>query len=98
MARWSSNRGSIRYWVVTLIRRSSARHWRANPNSRQFAAPELPRTLLLSTGVKIGLASPFSRLRGGPARAMEHFGEYRGQAGDQGTSLWEDARPLIGHG
>jgi hypothetical protein len=36
----------------------------------------LRRKTLPRTGVKIALATdPFSWLRGGPARAMDHFGE-----------------------
>ena len=38
--------------------------------------PQLPRIVLLGTGVKIVLAeAPFSWLRGDPARAMDHLGE-----------------------
>ena len=37
---------------------------------------ELPRIPIPRTGVKIALATvPFSRLRGGPARVMDHLGE-----------------------
>src|SRR5215218_9925572 len=41
-----------------------------------FLSCVLPRRPLPGTGVKIALvAAPFSWLRGGPARAMEHLGE-----------------------
>src|SRR5215218_9867386 len=36
---------------------------------------ELPRIPILSTGVKIALAARFLWFRGGPPRAMDHFGE-----------------------
>jgi hypothetical protein len=43
------------------------------------------QTVSLGTGVKIALvAAPFSWLRGGPARAMKHLGDY-GQ--DEGQGL-----------
>src|SRR5215208_612402 len=45
-------------------------------NFRELRTGELRRIYLLHTGVKIALAAaPFSWFRGGPARAMGHFGE-----------------------
>jgi [ribosomal protein S5]-alanine N-acetyltransferase len=58
-----------------------ARNWRATEGRspsyfRKLRYGELRRIPLPRTGVKIALATaPFSWLRGGSARAMDHFGE-----------------------
>jgi hypothetical protein len=49
--------------------------WPHSTGAMQDGGYVLPRILILGTGVKIALAARFLWFRGGPPRAMAHFGE-----------------------